>query len=109
MRIIVYDILHSDYAAYQNEAGGVYDAMVKAVDKNSPVILDFIHIKTVSFIFLNASIGKLFLNYPLFQVGALLSTCNTDGIEDYNDKLYTVLEKIREDKICEDKDKIKTP
>lgn len=73
MRVVVKNIINSPIAAFHNDGSLVFEKMEIAIRNEESILLSFEGITQCSTQFLNASVGKLFLQYPAENVDALLS------------------------------------
>lgn len=64
MTVNISDVLNSKDAILHSEGLKVFDLIDKAISKKEPVTLSFTGLRNCSSAFLNASIGKLYINYP---------------------------------------------
>jgi hypothetical protein len=63
MVITIKNIIKSDIAAFHNEGLQVFTLLKKAYSKKQPITLSFEGIQRCSTQFLNAAIGKMYLQY----------------------------------------------
>ena len=72
MKLIIKDILENDAAVLHNQGLVIYEIINKNIIAGSSLSLSFEGIKYCTTQFLNASIGKLYLNYEVEQIEQLL-------------------------------------
>lgn len=92
MKIIVNNILKSPFAAYHNEGLLIYQLIEQELKNMKPVELSFEGVETCSSMFLNACIGKLYLNFPPAQIESLLKYTGTKELKTFNAKLDDVIQ-----------------
>lgn len=73
MEVIVSKILDSNLAIYHEEGLAIYEIIKKSVEAKSKVLVSFTGIEKCSTLFLNAAIGKLYLDYNPKDVDSLIS------------------------------------
>jgi hypothetical protein len=73
MKIIVADIIHDEVAAFHEEGLLVFEQLKASFARGERVVLSFKGITQCSTQFLNAAIGKLYLEYGEEFVSPLLS------------------------------------
>ena len=73
MKAVVKDIIQSTIAAFHNEGLQVFSVLEKAYSNNEQVELSFEGIERCATQFLNASIGKMYMQYDPKMVDALVT------------------------------------
>jgi hypothetical protein len=91
MKLSVSQILNSESAIFHDEGLKVYDEIHKYVTNGEIVELSFLGISTCSTQFLNACIGKIYLEYSR-QADNLLKTIDFDQMPLFESKLNDVIE-----------------
>lgn len=91
MKISVKDLIGSAFAGYHSEGLKLYALLEKEVVANQPVELSFEGIEACATMFLNASIGKLYTQFPAQTLNALLCYTHTDEIANFNRKKDEVI------------------
>lgn len=61
--IVVRDLIKSNYATSAEKAELLYDALVKSINNEEQVLVDFSNLMTITPTFFNHSIGKLYTLY----------------------------------------------
>jgi len=91
MSIVVKDIIGSHIAAFHNEGLLVYPYLESAYSNNDQIELSFIGIDRCATQFLNASIGKMYLQYDPTIVDSLI-TYNYGNVFNLEGKIAEVRE-----------------
>jgi len=73
MKAVVKNIIQSTIAAFHNEGLQVYSFLEKAYDKKEHIEVSFEGIDRCATQFLNASIGKMYMQYDPTVLDALIS------------------------------------
>ena len=91
MKLSVSQILNSESAIFHDEGLRVYDEIHKYVTNGEIVELSFLGISTCSTQFMNACIGKIYLEYSK-QADNLLKVIDFDQMPLFESKLHDVIE-----------------
>lgn len=91
MKLSVSQILNSDSAIFHDEGLKVYDEIHKFVQNGEIVELSFLGISTCSTQFMNACIGKIYLEYSR-QADNLLKILDFSQLPLFESKLKDVIE-----------------
>jgi hypothetical protein len=91
MKVVVKNIISSPFAAYLNEGLKIYELLEKEIDSNKPVELSFKGVESCSTMFLNSSVGKLYLNFPEKKIKSLLTYSGTEGLPTFSRKIKDVV------------------
>lgn len=91
MTLSINDIIQSKYAAYHSEGSKVFELVSHEIAEGKSVTLSFELIEACSSMFLNASVGKLYLNFSQERIESLLSYSNTGHLHTFTTKLHEVI------------------
>jgi hypothetical protein len=73
MRVVIINIINSPIAAFHSDGSLVFEMMEKAIRNEESILLSFEGITQCSTQFLNASVGKTYLQFPSELVDKLIS------------------------------------
>lgn len=73
MKVVIYDIIHSPIAAFHNDGLAVFESLRTHCARRESFVLSFAGISRCSTQFLNASLGKVYLDFEPSLVDSLIS------------------------------------
>lgn len=91
MKAVVKHIIQSSIAAFHNEGLQVYAILEEAIKNSEPVELSFEGVERCATQFLNAAIGKLYLQYEVHSIEQILSY-NYGNLPHLSEKIQEVID-----------------
>jgi len=95
MDVIISKILNSKSALFHGEGLEIFELLYKSIKNDSSVELSFKGLENCSTQFLNATFGKLYVEFPDSIIKKYLSYSNYEQIPMFEEKLRDVIENAK--------------